>query len=264
MNKIDSRRPDDPPKGKREVIEWNGVKMFKSHAIRSFARGLAKLASEKDIVQINVIGESKSGKSEFCYTLAHLMHQMLSKDYKCQYDVRYMDKQHLLNVREVFGNLGAPTIVVVDNITRFKSTSSRKFERFMSDFTEIRKYTQRIVLMLNYDFGTAVRPLLRSSADARIYLSLSDKERQSLLRIVSAKYKRKLEWFSYMSRTVSKKGKWVMKQGRLKVEYKWRDPFALAILVKYSQPRFIVFPLRTWIDPQCSVCDSEYAKLAKQ
>ena len=236
--------------------------MFKNHSVVSVAKRLAQLAADAEFVQVNVVGTSGFGKSELCYTLAHLMHKILEKDHSYTYGVRYMDKRHLLNVKQVFSEIGAPVIAVVDDISYFKSkVTSREFDNVMGAFTEIRHYTQRVVLFMNYHFGTAVPPLMRGASEMRFYLSMSPEDQANLLKIVGSSNENKLKWFADASRTARTRKYWVMKRGKFKLKYRWRKPFVLALLIEGTRPRFIVFPLRRWIDPHCSICDQQWNNL---
>lgn len=260
VKEIVLKKPPGLPKSEKpEIIKWSGVEMCEKHSVKLLAHRLAELAHKTKYVQVNVIGASGFGKSELCYTLAHLIHQILDEDYGCQYGVRYMDRQFLDNVHEVVGEIGVPTIIVLNDISyAVPNILSRKFTKALA---ETPRYAQRVMMIMNYGFETAIPLQLRNAADARIYLSLSPEEWQPLLKIIGTRYKPMLRWFSNVSRIVRGEKTWVMKCGKRKIEYEWRKPFVLAMVIEDYRPRFIVSPLRTWVDQQCSICDPEYSKL---
>lgn len=223
------------------------------------ARRLAELADRKEYVQVNVIGAIGSGKSELCYTLAHLLHHILNEDYERQYHVKYMDRRSLANIHEAVGEVGAPTIVVLNDVS--KAVPNILSPKFAKKFAETPRYAQRVVMIMNYYFKTSVPRQLRNAADVQIYLQPSSEELPSLLKTVDSSYRSMLRQFNKASRAAKTKKTWAMKCGKHKVEYVWQKPFVLAMAIEGVQPRFIVSPLRKWIDKQCSICDPECAKL---
>ncbi len=246
------------PIGKPSVITWNGVRMVASHSIQSVARELVNLSMNQEMVSINAIGKQSSGKTELLKTLSHLVAHKYSK---IPWHVSFFDRNNIIELEETVKNLKPDVshILIFDDIGFLKADVSSvgisKIEKTLSIIRHLPGGEDvKIILMKGFQYTKAIPPFLRQN-DMTFVSSVDDNEVDSLTSLLGKKYEQKIKLLKSTRYEGASKGEFVYPMGGAKkVVYKWQKPFIPFLLSTGSGCRFIVSPLRTWIDPICNGC----------
>ena len=246
------------PKGKPSVITWNGIRMVASHSIQAVAKELVNLSANQEMVSINAIGKQSSGKTELMKTLSHLVAHKYSK---IPYQISFFDRNNIINLEETVKTLkpNISHILIFDDIGFLKADVSSvgisKIEKTLSIIRHLEGGEDvKIILMKGFQYTKAIPPFLRQN-DMTFVSSVDDNEIDSLTTLLGKKYLQKIKLLKAYRYDGASVGEFNYKMGGAKkVLYKWQKPFIPFLLSTGSGCRFIVSPLRTWIDPICNGC----------
>ena len=115
INAVTFRKPTVERKSEKPVtIEWNNARMVRTHSIKIASHEILTISSNIDVVKVNIVGDTGSGKTELARTLAHLLH----KESKIPFAVKALTRKDLIDIRETLASL-KPTnyILIFDDIS---------------------------------------------------------------------------------------------------------------------------------------------------
>ena len=239
------------------TIEWKNARMVRTHSIKIASHEILTMSSNIDVVKINIVGDTGSGKTELAYTLAHLLH----KESRVPFAVKVLNREDLVDIVKTVSTLQATNyILIFDDISFLAATiSANKIKQIEQAFTELRHLPGgvdiKIIAIFNFHYTMAVSKYLRQS-NAHFYTTIGSSDKENVLDIVGAGYISKVGNFIRMRSECISKSKFIIKLGNKgkKFIYDYQSPFAPAFFYNGNTARLIVFPLRTWISPQCLTC----------
>jgi ABC-type oligopeptide transport system ATPase subunit len=250
-------------KKKPVVISWgknsNGepAKMVRNHSIRACVNEILEFSSRIGMVRINIVGASGSGKTSLAETIAHLCHTMAD----VPYDVKLMKKEDLVDFTATIKQLSSNhQVLVFDDLSWLGANFGKKeIEKLKAEITTVRHIDdhtdRRIILIMNFHAQKALDKFLRI-ANFTFYSSCSPEEVGYLVELLGKKYTRKIELFRRLKIQALGQGRFSFPLGKNdSYTYKAFDPFLPYLFSNGDFCRFVVSPLRTWIDEKCHVCD---------
>lgn len=249
---------------KPTIITWKDARMIRNQSVRAVADEIMNMSSNQDLISINVIGKQSTGKTELCRTLAHLVHQMADE----HYSISEIGKEEFINLEDTVAKL-KPTnhILIFDDIAFLKAgASTKQIDQMQYVLSIIRHLPSaqdvKIIIFKSFQYSKSIPPFLRqndltfvSSVDANEYESmlvmLGKNNARKILRLQKMQVQVKLgkkdnAWFHYP----------LTARGDKYFKYHAKHPFLPYLYYNGISCRIIVSPLRTWIDPICSICDS--------
>jgi hypothetical protein len=257
----------EPPKSMikkdhRPVLtHWKGVPMVRVHSIQATARQIMNSTKSIDVVKIGIVGEPSTGKTSLAQTLAHLFHKISKEEKREEYAVRSFDRDDFMNLDQTFGSL-SPT----NYIMRFQDLSflgagatKKEIDQVAKTVTEIRHLKNqkdvKVILIYDYHYSKGFPKYLRQ-ANFRFFTSLGSEEYENMEKIVGGKYRAKLDHFKRMQTEILKRQKASFLLGKKWFTYSYKNPFVPCLFYDEDALRFVVFPLREWIDKTCSICST--------
>lgn len=238
------------------IVKWKGVKMMRAHSIRAVADEIKTMSENQDLISINVIGKQSTGKTELCRTLAHLTHDMS----KLPYQVSYFGKNEILDLENTVKHL-SPTnhILIFDDLSFLGSQATKKqIDSIQSVLSVIRHleggHDVRIILFKIFHYTKAIPPFLRQN-DLTFLSSVDDNEEKNLEDLLGKKNSQKIQQLKVLRKSVIKNQPFSFRLGRKHTfEYEPKNPFLPFLYSDGISLRFIVCPLRSWIEPFCQTC----------
>lgn len=252
------RKTDSVNKTVKPVTtEWKNARMVRTHSIKVASHEIITMSSNIDVVKVNIVGETGSGKTALASTLAHLLH----KESSIPYSIRLLTRDHLLNIKKFVATLQATNyILIFDDISFLSATASaNKIKQIEQTFTELRHLPGgldiKIIAIFNFHYTKSISPYLRQS-NAHFYTTIGSSDKTSIIDIVGKGYIRKIKLFIKMRNQAIATSKFVTPLGNKgkKFVYDYQKPFVPALFYNGNSARIIVFPLRTWISPFCTIC----------
>ena len=231
--------------------------MVRTHSIKIASHEILTMSSNIDVVKINIVGDTGSGKTELAYVLAHLLH----KESKTPFAVRVLTRADLIDIVKTVSTLQATNyILIFDDISFLAATvSAHKIKQIEQAFTELRHLPGgvdiKIIAIFNFHYTMAVSKYLRQS-NAHFYTTIGSSDKENVLDIVGNGYLPKIGNFIRIRSECISKSKFTIKLGNKgkKFIYDYQKPFVPAFFHNGSTARLIVFPLRTWVSPHCLTC----------
>ena len=252
------KRPDSSANktGIPVVIRWKGVKMIRSHSINAVAHEIITMSENQDLISINVIGKQSTGKTELCRTLAHLTHTHSKFPYK----ISYFGKEEILNLENTVKEL-TPTnhILIFDDLSFLGANASKKqIDTIQSVLAVIRHLEGgqdvRIILFKIFHYTKSIPPFLRQN-DMTFLSSVDDNEEKNLIDLLGKKNIQKIQLLKKLRTQVILGQDFVFSIGkRGSLLYQSKKPFLPFLYTNGISLRFIVSPLRSWIEPFCQKC----------
>jgi len=238
------------------VIRWKGVKMIRSHSINAVAHEIITMSENQDLISINVIGKQSTGKTELCRTLAHLTHEHS----KYPYSISYFGKSEILDLENTVRKL-TPTnhILLFDDLSFIGANANKKqIDTIQSVLSVIRHLEGgkdvRIILFKIFHYTKSISPFLRQN-DMTFLSSVDDNEVKNLEDLLGKKNSQKIQLLKKLRNQVLLGNDFVFPIGkRNSLSYKPKNPFLPFLYTNGIALRFIVSPLRTWIEPFCQKC----------
>jgi hypothetical protein len=246
---------------KPTLTTWKNVDMIRNHSIQAAARQIIQSTKSIDVVKIGIIGEPSTGKTELAKTLAHLFHKISHDEGRENYAVKSFDRDDLMNLEQTFGSL-SPT----NYIMRFQDLSflgagatKKEIDQVSKTVTEIRHLKNqkdvKVILIYDYHYSKGFPKYLRQ-AHYRFFTSMGSEEQENMEKIVGTRHKMKLDQFKRMGTEILKRQKASFLVKKKWFIYSYKNPFVPVLFWDEDSLRFVVFPLRSWIDPICSICST--------
>lgn len=241
------------------LTKWKGVDMVRIHSIQAVARQIMNATKSIDVVKIGIIGEPSSGKTVLAETLTHLFHKISEEEGREKYAARSFRRDDFMNIDKTFASL-APTnyIMRFQDLSFLASGASKKeIEQVKKTITEIRHLKNqkdvKVILIYDYHYTLGLDKYLRQ-AHYRFFTTMGSSEYENMEKIVGSKYKPRLDQFKKMQAEIlnHQKASFLIKKKWF--TYSYKNPFVPCLFWDESKLRYAVFPLRTWIDPICSIC----------
>jgi len=238
------------------VIRWKGVKMIRSHSINAVAHEIITMSENQDLISINVIGKQSTGKTELCRTLAHLTHESS----KYPYNISYFGKEEILDLENTIRKL-TPTnhILIFDDLSFLGANATKKQIDIIQSVLSVIRHLEggkdvRIILFKIFHYTKSITPFLRQN-DMTFLSSVDDNEVKNLEDLLGKKNSIKIQLLKKLRNQVLLGNDFTFPIGRKNsLSYKPKDPFLPFLYTNGISLRFIVSPLRTWIEPFCQKC----------
>jgi hypothetical protein len=243
------------------LTKWKGEPMIRVHSIQAAARQIMNATKSIDVVKIGIVGEPSTGKTELAKTLAHLFHKISTEEGRENYAVRSFVREDFMNIEHTFGSL-APTnyIMRFQDLSFLGAGANRKeIEQVKKTITEIRHLKNqkdvKVILIYDYHYTKALDKYLRQ-AHFRFFTSLGSEEAENMAKIVGSRYFHRIEQFKRMQTEILKRQKASFLIKKKWFTYSYKNPFVPILFYDEDSLRFVVFPLREWIQPICAVCSN--------
>jgi len=230
--------------------------MVRSHSINAVAHEIVTMSENQDLISINAIGKQSTGKTELCRTISHLIHSIAKLPYK----VSFYGKDEILDLENTVKKL-TPTnhILIFDDLSWLGGNNSKqqveKIEYVLSIIRHLPggKDT-RIILFKIFHYTKSIPPFLRQN-DMTFLSSVDDNEVKNLEDLLGRKYSDKIHLLKTLRAQGNRETKFTFPIGKKNsFSYKLKDPFLPYLYSNGETVRFIVCPLRTWIEPFCQKC----------
>jgi ABC-type oligopeptide transport system ATPase subunit len=209
------------------------------------------------MVRINIIGASGSGKTSLAESIAHLCHTMS----EIPYEVKFMQKEDLVDFTATIKSLSSNNqILVFDDLSWMGADFSKKqIEKLKSEITTIRHIdgnTDRKMIVIFNSHAQKVMDKFLRIANFTYYSSCSSEEVTYLLEMLGKKYHQKIDLFRRLRIQAMGQGKFHFPLGKSNsFTYKAFDPFLPYLFSNGDFVRYVVSPLRSWIDKDCQTCE---------
>jgi len=244
-------------KNKPVTIHWQGVKMIRSHSMKAVAYEIATMSQNQDLISINAIGKQSTGKTELCRTLAHLTHTMS----KLPYSISFFGKDEILDLENTVKKL-SPTnhILIFDDLSWLGGKATKTQVDSIQAVLSVIRHLEggkdvRIILFKIFHYTKAIPPFLRQN-DLTILSSVDDNEIKNLEDLLGKNNTDKIHLLKTLRAQGNRETKFTFPIGRKhSFTYKLKDPFLPYLYSNGQTVRFIVCPLRTWIEPFCQRCN---------
>ncbi|MCJ8306833.1 MAG: ATP-binding protein [Nitrosopumilus sp.] len=264
---LESKETSRTKKNKPVVIHWgknkagDPAKLVRSHSLRSTVAEILQFSSRLGMVRINIIGASGSGKTSLAESIAHLCHSMSMEFTKIPYEVKFMQKEDLIDFTSTIQNLSSNNYVLVfDDLSWMGADFSKKqIEKLKAEITTIRHIDgnsdRKMIVIFNSHAQKVMDKFLRI-ANFIFYSSCSSEEVTYLLEMLGKKYHQKIDLFRRLRIQAMGQGKFHFPLGKNNAfTYKAFDPFLPYLFSNGDFVRFVVSPLRTWIQEDCQICE---------
>lgn len=257
ITKLIQRQESVNKTGIPTIISWKNAKMVRGHSVNSIAHEIMTMSENSDMISLMFIGKQGSGKTELMRTLSHLIAHKFAK---LHYNISFFGKEELLDFENTINKL-TPTnqIIILDDIAFLKaSASTQKMDQVQQILGYIRHLPGgkdvRIILMKAIQYSKSIPPFLRQS-DMTFLSTVDDSEIKNLLDLFGKHSSEKIALLKRLRASVVKGNDFVFPIGRKGTfAYKAKDPFLPFLVNDGERVKFIVSPLRTWIDPICQKC----------
>lgn len=240
------------------TLPWKNARMVRTHSIKAAVQEILNIAKSTGAVQVNICAIPGQGKSTLAKLIAHLTHKMSDSPFT----VKLWGRQQLLNIEEEIKKLDPVNHVIlyddVSWLTADKDVPKQKVDAIIKTMTEIRHIKGvdvQIISILNFHYSYAIPKPLRN-AQYWFYLSIGSSELDNVIKLVGAKYLKKVEEFRKVHSQAQNLKKFYYRLGTKgkQFEYPYRQPFAPALFWNNDTLRHVVFPSREWLAPVCDVC----------
>jgi len=230
--------------------------MIRSHSINAVAHEIVTMSENQDLISINAIGKQSTGKTVLCRTLAHLVHTFS----KLPYSISFFGKDEILDLENTVRKL-TPTnhIIIFDDLSWLGGNANKKqIDTIQSVLSVIRHLKGgqdvHIILFKIFHYSKSISPFLRQN-DMTFLSSVDDNEIKNLEDLLGKKYSQKIHLLKTIRAQGNRETKFTFPIGRKNsFTYKLKDPFLPYLYSNGETVRFIVCPLRIWIEPFCQKC----------
>lgn len=243
---------------KPKLIKWKGETMVRAHSLRATVKEILAALQVLDVVRVGVIGLESTGKSSLEDTLAHLIHKMSP----IPFSTRSLGEDEFMNLEEFLASLPpANYILKFRDLSFLKGKyGAKKIELLKQASSKIRHLPGgkdvKIVMIYDYHYTMGLDKFLRQ-ANFRYFTSVGSSEKENMLEIVGKPNEGLINEFSsvYVQMTTTTEHKATFRIGKQQFHsYHYKSPFVPCLFWNNARLRVVVFPLRTWIDPICSIC----------
>lgn len=235
--------------------------MIRNHSIIASVIEIVKMSKNADVVKVNIVGNPSTGKTELGKTLGHLIHKIAFKMYEMPFAVKLFDQDSLLNFEDTLRTLQPVNHILIFDDVSFLGAHATKsqIEIAKQAMTKIRHLPGgsdiKVVQIQNFHYTLGMDKWMRQN-DFSYYTSIGSSELENMQRIVGVKYTPMLLEFQRMLKTAQIKERFAFKlgnKGKVFI-YAYRKPFIPVLFHNGHSLRFVVSPLREWIDPLCNTC----------
>lgn len=243
----DDRRPT--------VIEWKRTKMLRIHSITPAVSEILNVARALDVVKIGIIGEPATGKGTLAETLAHLIHKASLEQGYLHWVFRRFGSTEFLDIEATIQSLPPANYILHFQDLSFLA-EKKKIDVVKRVTTMIRHLREdvHIILIYDYHYSRGLDKYLRQ-ANFRFFTSVGSSEIDNLVEICGRGYRTRILDFAKKFVEESTKRRCTFKLGTKGFfTYSYKSPFVLSLYWNNHSLRYVVFPLRAWIDPHCTVC----------
>ena len=257
---VDPQAKEESQDRRPALIKWKSENMVRAHSLRATVKEIISALQVLDVVKIGVIGDQSTGKSSLEDTLAHLLHKMSP----IPFSVRSLGEEEFMEIEKYLANLEPANYVLKFRDLSFLKGKygSKKIEELKNAITKIRHLPGgkdvKIVLIYDYHYTMGLDKYLRQ-ANFRYFTSVGSSEKENMLDIVGKRYEPLITEFSqiYVQMTTTEAHKATFRIGKNRFfSYHYKNPFVPVLFWNNANLRVVVFPLRTWIDPVCSICST--------
>lgn len=243
------------------TIEWKGEPMIRNHSIKAAVLEIVKMSQNVDVVKINLIGNPGTGKSSLARLIAHLTHVIALKQFNTPYAVKEFNKKNLLNFEETLKTLQPVNhILIFDDVSFLKAhATSQQIEIVKQAETEIRHLEGgqdvKIIEIKNFHYTLGVDKYLRQN-DYSFFTSVGSSEVENMQKIVGNRYTNMIMEFQKKLKMAQTNEKFQFNLGNKSrpFTYSYRNPFIPVLFHNGHTLRYVVTPMREWVDPICSTC----------
>jgi len=264
---IESQESKNRKKKKPVIISWgknkagNPAKLVRNHSIRACVHEILQFSSRLGMVRINIIGASGSGKTSLAATISHLAHSMSMEENKIPYEVKFMQKEDLVDFTATIKNLSSNNqILVFDDLSWMSADFNKKqIEKLKAEITTVRHIDdlsdRKMIVIFNTHAQKVMDKFLRI-ANFTFYSSCSSEEVTYLLENLGKKYSHKIDLFRRLRIQAMGQGRFSFPLGKHdSFTYTAFDPHLPYLFSNGDFVRFVVSPLRTWIQKDCQTCE---------
>ena len=253
---------------------WKNARMIRNHSLRACVNEILNLNEDRDVVRINLIGDSGTGKTTLAKSMAHIIHQEADSPFV----VKVFSRAELLDMENTVSNFEPINhVLIFDDVSWLVSGNNKsKIDQVQKTFTEIRHLKGgqniKVIIFFCFHYNMSIPKHLRQ-ANFFAYTTIGTSEMENTQKLVGTKYTSKIIEFQKVAfeagTTRQKKTEtadeipatFSYKLGKFnKFTYVYRKPFAPALWWNTNSLRHIVFPAREWIDPVCTICSGSMVK----
>lgn len=240
------------------IIKWKNENMVRVHSLRATVKEILAGLQVLDVIKVGVIGEPSTGKSSLEDTLAHLIHKMSP----IPFAVRSLGEEEFMDIEKYLASLPPANYVLKFRDLSFLKGKygSKKIEELKASITKIRHLPGgkdvKIVLIYDYHYTMGLDKYLRQ-ANFRYFTSVGSSEKENMIDIVGKNFETMVNDFAttYVEMTTTENHKATFRISKNRYfSYSYKNPFVPVLFWNNANLRVVVFPLRTWIDPICSIC----------
>lgn len=255
---VDPQAKEESKDHRPAIIKWKKESMVRVHSLRAAVKEIIAGLQVLDVIKVGVIGDQSTGKSSLEDTLAHLIHKMAPMPFS----IRSLGEEEFMDIEKYLATLEPANYVLKFRDLSFLKGKygAKKIEELKQAITKIRHLPGgkdvKIVLIYDYHYTMGLDKYLRQ-ANFRYFTSVGSSEKENMLDIVGKKYEGIIDDFAriYVEMTTTDEHKATFRIGKNRFfSYSYKNPFVPVLFWNNTKLRVIVFPLRTWIDPVCSIC----------
>lgn len=257
---VDPQAEAEAKDNRPAVIKWKNEPMVRVHSLRATVKEILAGLQVLDVIKVGVIGEPSTGKSSLEDTLGHLIHKMSP----IPFATRTLGETEFMDIEKYLASLPAANYILKFRDLSFLKGKygSKNIEELKAAMTKIRHLPGgkdvKIVLIYDYHYTMGLDKYLRQ-ANFRYFTSVGSSEKENMIDIVGKHYEQLVNDFAKtyveMTTTEGHKATFRITKNRF-FSYHYKNPFVPCLFWNNSSLRVVVFPLRTWIDPVCSICST--------
>lgn len=240
------------------IVDWKDAKMIRVHSLRAAVKEMIIMAQSLDLVKVNIIGTPSTGKTVLSETVAHLVHTLAD----IPYTIKKFTRDDLLDLENTVKSL-QPTnhVLIFDDVSFLSATAGkRQIDQIQKTLTEIRHLPGgkdvKIIAIFNFHYNMAISKYMRQS-EFFFYTNIGSSELENTQKLVGVHNTQRILEFRKIYQQALTQNKYTFnlgKDGKKRFTYHYRIPFAPALFWNNDTLRFVVFPKREWVDPQCPDC----------
>lgn len=254
---IDVPTTYDKVERKARIQKWKDQDFIRSHSVRAAVKEMLQQFKNNEVVKVGIIGEQGTGKSSLARTIGHLAHKINEKDKSFPLTFREFGEKQYYDFEATINALEPAHYVLYFHDLSFL-VERKKIDAIKNAVTKIRHlkegFEAKILLIVDYHYTLALDKYLRQ-ADFKFFTSLGSEEMQNMETMIGTKYKKKLTDFKnkYLEQRGLGTCTFPFKNSKPHI-YNYKKPFVVCLFWNRITPRYIIFPLREWIDQICPTC----------
>lgn len=257
-------RPTGKDNFKPTMTTWKKASMMRAHSLRATVNEILSVSRNLDLVKIGIVGEPSSGKTELSKTLAHLIHKMSYEQKYVPWAIRLFGEDEFLNIKKTLDGLEPANYVLIFDDLSFLE-NRKAIEEVKRVVTKIRHMREdvKIILIYDYHYTLGFDKYLRQT-NFKYITSMGESEIDNIIKLMGTQYTPMINDFKekYVEMTGKTKCTFVLPKNKVFV-YDYKNPFVVCLFWNQARARYVVFPLREWIDPICSICAEATGQLLK-